>query len=61
LIFNIAHRGARSVAPENTLIAAQKAYELGAHMWETDISASKDGELILFHNDSLIQTTDAKI
>jgi glycerophosphoryl diester phosphodiesterase len=30
LIFNIAHRGARSIAPENTLIAAQKAFELGA-------------------------------
>ena len=30
---NIAHRGARSVAPENTLLAAQRAYEFDADMW----------------------------
>ena len=60
MVLNVAHRGARSVAPENTLLAAQKAYDLGAHMWETDIGVSKDGELIIFHNDSLILTTDAE-
>ena len=60
MVLNIAHRGARSVAPENTLVAAQKAYDLGAHMLETDVGVSKDGELIIFHNDSLIKTTDAE-
>lgn len=60
MVLNIAHRGARSVAPENTLFAAQKAYELGAHMWETDVCVSKDGELIIFHNDSLTLTSDAE-
>ncbi len=58
-VFNIAHRGASSIAPENTLIAARKAYELGAHMWETDVAVTKDGQLILFHNDSLAHTTNA--
>ena len=60
MILNIAHRGARSIAPENTLTAAQKAYNLGAHMWETDIGVTKDEKLILFHNDSLALTTDAE-
>ncbi len=60
MVLNIAHRGARSIAPENTLAAAQKAYDHGAHMWETDIGVTKDEELILFHNDSLALTTDAE-
>lgn len=60
MILNIAHRGSRSSAPENTLAAAQKAYKQGAHMWETDIGVTKDEKLILFHNDSLALTTDAE-
>ena len=60
MILNIAHRGASSIAPENTLTAAQKAYDQGAHMWETDIGVTKDEKLILFHNDSLGLTTDAE-
>jgi glycerophosphoryl diester phosphodiesterase len=60
MILNIAHRGARSIAPENTLTAAQKAYDEGAHMWETDIGVTKDEKLILFHNHSMELTTDVK-
>ncbi|MBT8352269.1 MAG: hypothetical protein KJO26_13690 [Deltaproteobacteria bacterium] len=60
MVLNIAHRGARSIAPENTLIAAQKAYDLGAHMWETDIQITKDEKLIIFHDNSLVRITDAK-
>lgn len=59
MILNIAHRGARSVAPENTLMAAQKAFEMGAHMWETDVAVSRDHKLFLFHDDSLTRTTNA--
>jgi len=57
---NIAHRGARSLAPENTLSAARKAFELGADLWELDVAVTRDGELILFHDDSLVRTTDVK-
>jgi glycerophosphoryl diester phosphodiesterase len=60
MILNIAHRGARSIAPENTIAAAQKAYDQGAHMWETDIGVTKDKKLILFHDHSLARTTDAE-
>ncbi|HID03333.1 MAG TPA: glycerophosphodiester phosphodiesterase [Desulfobacterales bacterium] len=53
-----AHRGARSIAPENTLLAMKKAMECGAHFWETDVRISKDGELVIFHDDTLGRTTD---
>jgi glycerophosphoryl diester phosphodiesterase len=59
MVVNIAHRGARSLAPENTLVAARKALEIGADLWETDVGVTADGELILFHDDSLARTTDA--
>jgi glycerophosphoryl diester phosphodiesterase len=59
MVVNIAHRGARSLAPENTLAAARKALEIGADLWETDVVVTADAELILFHDDSLTRTTDA--
>ncbi len=58
-VLNIAHRGARSLAPENTLAAARKALAVGADMWEVDISVTADGELVLMHDDSLARTTNA--
>lgn len=57
----IAHRGARSVAPENTIAAAEKAWKFGADIWETDIAVTQDEQLILFHDDSLERTTNAKM
>lgn len=59
MVFNSAHRGARSLAPENTLAAIQKAFQVGADLWETDISVTKDGQLVLFHDTTLERTTDA--
>ena len=59
-ILNIAHRGARSLAPENTLAAALKALEVGAHMWELDVGMTLDGELIVIHDATLQRTSDAK-
>ena len=56
----IAHRGARSLAPENTLASARKALEAGADLWETDVVVTGDGELIIFHDDSLVRTTNVK-
>jgi glycerophosphoryl diester phosphodiesterase len=54
----IAHRGARSLAPENTLAAARKAHALGADLWETDVAVTADGRLVLMHDDSMLRTTD---
>ena len=59
-MLNIAHRGARSLAPENTLAAARKAYELGSDMWELDVNVTADGELIVFHDGTLDRVSDAE-
>lgn len=53
-----AHRGARSLAPENTLLAMEKAIACGADCWETDVQNSGDGEPVIFHDDTLERTTD---
>ena len=58
MVANIAHRGARSLAPENTLAAARKAHALGADLWETDVAVSADGQLFLMHDDAMTRTTD---
>jgi glycerophosphoryl diester phosphodiesterase len=58
MVTNIAHRGARSLAPENTLAAARKAHALGADLWETDVAVSADGGLFLMHDDAMTRTTD---
>ncbi len=54
----IAHRGARSLAPENTLSAARKAHSLGADLWETDVAVTADHQLVLMHDDAMTRTTD---
>ena len=57
---NIAHRGARSLAPENTLAAARKALEIGADLWELDVAVTADGELVVLHDDTLERTSNAQ-
>lgn len=54
----IAHGGARSLAPENTIAAARAAYALGADFWETDAAVTADGHVVLMHDDAMMRTTD---
>ncbi|MFF1404105.1 glycerophosphodiester phosphodiesterase [Streptomyces sp. NPDC058294] len=56
----IAHRGASAYAPENTLAAIDKAAELGFCWVENDVQRTKDGVLIVLHDDSLERTTDVE-
>jgi glycerophosphoryl diester phosphodiesterase len=49
----IAHRGGAGYAPENTLAAFERARALGVREVELDVRASRDGELVLFHDDRL--------
>ncbi len=56
----VAHRGARAHAPENTLYAADLAYNLGAQMWELDVCYTKDFELVVIHDDTLCRTTNVE-
>ena len=43
------HRGARGLAPENTLQAFQKALELGVNTLELDLAVTKDKHLVVSH------------
>src|SRR5260221_13125759 len=46
----IGHRGARGLAPENTLLAIQKAIEFGADEIEIDVRVSQDSMPVLHHD-----------
>jgi glycerophosphoryl diester phosphodiesterase len=50
-----AHRGASSIAPENTLKAFQKAIDLKADYIEFDVFPSKDGEYVIWHDAAFSQ------
>jgi len=54
-----AHRGAKAVTPENTLPAFQRALEMGVAGIELDVHCSKDGRLVVIHDESLARTTTA--
>ncbi|MEG3626115.1 glycerophosphodiester phosphodiesterase [Streptomyces poriticola] len=56
----VAHRGASAYAPENTLAAVDKAAELGIRWVENDVQRTRDGELVVLHDDSLKRTTDVE-
>ncbi len=55
---NIAHRGASANFPENTLAAFIAAVEAGARMVELDVQRSRDGALVVIHDDTVDRTTD---
>ncbi|MEG0270825.1 MAG: glycerophosphodiester phosphodiesterase family protein, partial [Clostridia bacterium] len=50
---NYAHRGASEQYPENTLFAFYMGLTMGADGIETDIQRTKDGVLVLFHDDTM--------
>lgn len=53
----IAHRGYSSVFPENTLSSFAGALDIGADWIELDVQLTKDGEVVVLHDDSLMRTT----
>lgn len=55
-LINFAHRGASAYCPENTMAAFSKALQLGATGIETDIQLTKDGQIIIIHDESLART-----
>jgi glycerophosphoryl diester phosphodiesterase len=54
----IAHRGGAGLWPENTLYGFEHARALGVDVIETDVHATKDGELVIFHDETVDRTTD---
>ncbi|MBQ1892757.1 MAG: glycerophosphodiester phosphodiesterase [Clostridia bacterium] len=56
----LAHRGASFYAPENTMPSFELALEQGADGVELDVHFSKDGELVVMHDERVDRTTDGK-
>ncbi len=60
MIKNYAHRGFCSRYPENTLLAFEKALAEGVDGIENDVQLTKDGQIIIMHDESIDRTTDGK-
>jgi glycerophosphoryl diester phosphodiesterase len=54
----VAHRGASTLAPENTMAAFELAVEQGADAVELDVHLTRDGQLAVIHDPTLDRTTD---
>ena len=53
-----AHRGFSGIAPENTLIAFEKAAENGFYAAECDVHLTKDGVWVIYHDDNIFRLTN---
>jgi glycerophosphoryl diester phosphodiesterase len=53
-----AHRGFSGIAPENTLVAFEKAGEYGFYATECDVHLTKDGVWVIYHDDNVFRLTN---
>jgi glycerophosphoryl diester phosphodiesterase len=51
------HRGAAGTFPENTMISFQEVERVGAEGIELDVQLTKDGEIVVIHDETLDRTT----
>ncbi len=56
----IAHRGASGHAPESTLPAYELAHEWGVDYLELDAQLTADGEVVIFHDNTLERTSNGE-
>ncbi len=56
----IAHKGASAYYPENTLLAFEKAVEMGADMVEIDVRMSRDGSVVVIHDERVMTSQGAE-
>ena len=59
-VFVAAHRGWPDKYPENTMEGFRAVVALGVDQIETDVHVTKDGELVLIHDDTVDRTTNGK-
>jgi len=59
-IIVVAHRGDWRNAPENSLQAIQYCIDMGVDMVEIDVRETKDGQLVLMHDNTIDRTTKKK-
>ena len=57
MFINYAHRGASTYCPENTMLSFYTGVYMGANGIETDVQRTKDGILVLFHDDTIRRVT----
>ena len=55
-----AHRGASAYAPENTMEAFALAVKQGADGIELDVQMTKDGEVVVIHDETIDRVSDGK-
>jgi glycerophosphoryl diester phosphodiesterase len=53
------YRGARFLAPENTLPAVMRAQAAGTDFWELDVVLTAYDQIIVIHDDTLMRTANA--
>ena len=56
----VGHRGAPKMAPENTLISFKLAMDIGVDWIEFDLHRSKDGILVVIHDETVDRTTNGR-
>ncbi|HQP37324.1 MAG TPA: glycerophosphodiester phosphodiesterase family protein, partial [Polyangiaceae bacterium] len=56
----VGHRGAMGYFPENTMLSFRKAVEMGADWIELDVHLSRDGKLVVIHDELLERTTNGR-
>jgi glycerophosphoryl diester phosphodiesterase len=59
-VLAVAHRGAWSQAPENSLLAIQRCIDMGVDIAEIDVRLTKDSQLVVIHDLTLDRTTTGK-
>lgn len=55
-----AHRGFSGKYPENTMLAFEKAVEIGVDGIELDVHLTKDGEIVIIHDEDIRRTCDGE-
>lgn len=58
MILDFAHRGFSGEYPENTLLAFKKGIEAGCDGIELDVHLTKDGEVVIIHDEAIDRTTN---
>lgn len=59
-MLKIGHRGASAYEPENTLSSFKKAIEMGVDAVELDVHRTKDGALVVLHDEDVSKKTDGE-
>jgi glycerophosphoryl diester phosphodiesterase len=56
-----AHRGASAERPENTMVAFQRAFEVGVDALELDVHLTRDNTFIVVHDDDALRMCGARV